>query len=76
LRKGYNLRVLKNMMLKKTLEPKREEIIGEWRIKHNEELNELLCLPNTASRVSKSRRMERQGHVGDERCTQGFDEET
>ena len=35
---------------------------GEWRKVHNEELNDLYCLPNVV-RVVKSRRMRWAGHV-------------
>jgi hypothetical protein len=42
--------------------PKRDEVIGEWRKLHNEELNDLYSLPNIV-RVVKSRRMRWAGHV-------------
>jgi len=41
---------------------KRDEVKGEWRKLHNEELNDLYCLPNIV-RVIKSRRMRWAGHV-------------
>jgi hypothetical protein len=53
--------------------PKRDEVTGEWRKLHNEELNDLYSLPNTA-RVVKSRRMRWAEHVarmGGEGCAQG-----
>jgi hypothetical protein len=49
--------------------PKRDEVTGEWRKLHNEELNYLYSLPNTV-RVVKSRRMRWARHVarmGEER---------
>jgi hypothetical protein len=49
--------------------PKRDEVTGEWRKLHNEELNDLYSLPNIV-RVVKSRRMGWAGHVarmGEER---------
>ena len=51
--------------------PKRDEVTGEWRKLHNEELSDLYSLPNTV-RVVTSRRMRWAGHVarmgGKERC--------
>ena len=42
--------------------PKRDEVTGEWRKLHNEELNVLYSSPNIV-RVIKSRRMRWAGHV-------------
>ena len=42
--------------------PKRDEVTGEWRKLHNEELSDLYPLPNIV-RVVKSRRMRWAGHV-------------
>ena len=42
--------------------PKRDEVTGEWRTLHNEELRDLYSLPNIV-RVVKSRRMRWAGHV-------------
>ena len=58
--------------------PKRDEVTGEWRKLHNEELSDLYSLPNIV-RVVKSRRMRWVGHVacrGGERCAQGSGWET
>jgi hypothetical protein len=44
------------------LGPKRDEVTGEWKKLHNEELNDLYCSPNSV-RVIKSRRMRWAGHV-------------
>ena len=49
--------------------PRRDEVTGEWRRLHNEELNDLYSSPNIV-RVIKSRRMRWAGHVprmGEER---------
>jgi len=53
----------------RTVGPRRDEVTGEWRRLHNEELNYLNSLPNIVQ-VIKSRRMRRAGHVarmGEER---------
>jgi hypothetical protein len=42
--------------------PKRDEVTGEWRKLHNEELNDRYSSPNTV-RVIKSRRIRWAGHV-------------
>ena len=49
-------------MLRNVFGPKRDEVTGEWRKLHNEELNDLCALPNIV-RVVKSRRMRWAGHV-------------
>ena len=54
--------MFENRVLRKVFGPKRDEVTGEWRKLHNEELNDLYSLPN-AVRVVKSRRMRWAGHV-------------
>jgi hypothetical protein len=54
--------VSENAVLRRVFGPKRNEVTGEWRKLHNEELNDLYCLPNIA-RVVKLRRMRWAGHV-------------
>jgi len=54
--------VSENRVLRKVFGPKRDEVTGEWRKLHNEELNDLYSLPNIVG-VVKSRRMRWAGHV-------------
>jgi hypothetical protein len=49
-------------VLRRIFEPKRDEVTGEWRKLHNEELNGLYSLP-TIVRVIKSRRLRWARHV-------------
>jgi hypothetical protein len=63
LREARRLRVFENIMLRRTFGPKRDEVTGEWRKVHNEELN-LYCSPNIV-RLIKSRRIKWAGHVGE-----------
>ena len=42
--------------------PRRDEVTGDWRRLHNEELNDLYSSPNIV-RVIKLRRMRWAGHV-------------
>ena len=56
------LRIFENRMLRKVFGPKRNEVRGEWRKLHNEELRDHYSLPNNV-RVVKSRRMRWAGHV-------------
>ena len=49
-------------MLRGLFGVKRDEVTGEWRKLHNEELNDLYSSPNIV-RVIKSRRMRWAGHV-------------
>jgi len=62
LREERRLRVFENRVLRRIFGPKRDEVTGEWRKLHNEELNNLYSSPNIV-RVIISRRMRWAGHV-------------
>ena len=62
LREELRLRVFENRVLRRVFGPERDEVTGEWRKLHNEELSDLCSLPNVV-RVLKSRRMRWAGHV-------------
>jgi len=50
------------MVLRRIFGPRRDEVTGEWRRSHNEELNDLYSSPNIV-RVIKSSRIRWAGHV-------------
>ena len=56
------LRVFENRVLRRIFGPRRDEVTGEWRRLHNEELNDLYTSPNIV-RVIKWRRISWAGHV-------------
>jgi len=62
LREEKKLRVFENMVLRRIFEPRKDEVTGECRRVHNEELNDLYSSPKIV-RVIKSRRMRWAGHV-------------
>jgi hypothetical protein len=54
--------VFENRVLRRILGPKRDEVTGEWRKVHNEELRDLYS-SRSIIRIIKSRRMRWAGHV-------------
>ena len=63
------MRVFKNTVLRRIFGPRRDEVTGDWRRLHIEELNDLYPSPNIV-RVIKSRKMRLAGNVarmGEER---------
>jgi len=78
LREERRLRVFENRVLRRVFGSRRDEVTGEWRKLHNEELRDLYSLPNIV-RVVKSRRRDGLGMWrvwGGERCAQGSSGET
>jgi hypothetical protein len=55
LREKYRLTVFENKVLRKIVDPKRDEVTVEWTKLHNVELNDLYSSPNFI-RVIESRR--------------------
>jgi hypothetical protein len=54
--------VFENRVLRSIFGPKRDEVTGEWRKLHNEELRDLYPSP-CIIRIIKSRRLRWAGHV-------------
>jgi hypothetical protein len=62
LREEHRLRVFENRVLKRIFRPKRDEVTGDWRKLHNEDLHNLYCSPSMI-RIIKSRGMRWTGYV-------------
>jgi hypothetical protein len=62
LREDHRLRVFENRVLRTIFGPKRDEVTGEWRNLHSEELHNLCSSPDIIRQIS-SRRMRWAGHV-------------
>jgi hypothetical protein len=69
LREVHRLGVSENRVLRRIFGPKRDEVIGEWRKLHNEELHDLYSSPSIIT-IMKARRMIWAAHaarMGDKR---------
>jgi hypothetical protein len=58
----HGLGVFENRVLRGIFGPKRDEVTGEWRKVHNEELHDLYSSPSII-RIIKARRMRCAGYV-------------
>ena len=69
LRVECKLRVFENRALRRTFGHKRDEVTGEWRKLHNEELNYLYSSPNIfwVIKLSRMRWAELVAHMGERR---------
>ena len=54
--------MFENRLLKRIFGPKRDEVTGEWKKLHNEDLHDMYSSPNII-RLNKSRKMRWAGHV-------------
>jgi len=73
MREEQRLRVFDNRETRNVCSRKRDEVTGEWRRLHNEELNDLYCSPYIIW-GKKSRRMRWTGHIarmGERKWTYG-----
>jgi hypothetical protein len=62
LREKHRLRVFENRVLRRIFGPRRDEVTGEWRKQHNEELHDSYSSPSII-RIMKPRRIRWVGHV-------------
>jgi hypothetical protein len=56
LREEHRLKVFQNRMVRRIFGPRRDEVTGEWRKLHNEEVHDLYSSPSII-RIMKTRRM-------------------
>jgi hypothetical protein len=56
------MRVFENRVLRRILGPRRDEVTGDWRKLHNEEIHNLYSSPNVI-RMIQSKKMRWAGHV-------------
>jgi hypothetical protein len=61
-REEHRLGVFGNRVLRRIFGPKRDEVTGEWRKLHNEELHDLYSSPSIII-IMKARSMRWAGHV-------------
>jgi hypothetical protein len=62
LREEHRLRVFENRVLRRIFGLKRDEVTGEWRKLHKEELHDLYSSPSIITTINP-RRMRWEGHV-------------
>jgi hypothetical protein len=62
LKEVFRLRMFANWVLRRIFGPKTDEIVGDWRKLHNEELHNLYSSPHII-RTIKSKRMRWVGHI-------------
>jgi hypothetical protein len=74
LRKEHRIGVFENRVLRRIFGQKKDEVTGEFRKLHNDELHILYSSPNIIRQI-KSRRMRWAGHMArmGEECVQDFD---
>jgi hypothetical protein len=60
--KEHRLGVFENRVLRGIFGPRRDEVTGEWRKLHNEELHDLHSSPSII-RITMARRLRCTGHV-------------
>jgi hypothetical protein len=53
-REEHRLRVFENRVLRRIFGPKRDEVTGEWRKLHNEELHNMYSSPDIIRQVKSS----------------------
>jgi hypothetical protein len=71
-REGHRLSVFENRFLRRISEPKRDNVTGEWKKLHNEELHNLYSSASIIRQISsrKMRWVEHMARMGEEiKCT-------
>jgi hypothetical protein len=68
------LRVFENMVLRRIFGPRRDEVTGEWRKLHNEEINDLYCY--SSDQIENEMGGSCSAYGGEQKRIQGFGGET
>jgi len=55
LQEERKLKVFENMVLRRIFGPRKDEVTGEWRRLHNEELNDLYSSPNIVRVINREK---------------------
>jgi hypothetical protein len=78
LREELRLRVFINRLLRRTCGPKRDEVTGDWRKLHKEELNDLYFSPKIVREIKIENEMGGvcSTYLGEKRGVRGFGGET
>jgi hypothetical protein len=70
LREEHRQRVFENRVLRRIFGPKRDDVTGEWRKLHSEELHNLYSSPNIIGQIKSRKWAGHVAHMGEERKVQ------
>jgi len=72
MREERRLRVFENRVLRRIFGPRKDEVTGEWRKLHNEELSDMYSSPNVVRVIKLRMRLARLvARMGERKCAYG-----